>query len=143
MAKKKPEKPRHELTRRQHSRWQQQKRRQRIILGAAILIVVAVLSVIGVGVYKGWYVKDYKPLHETVLEVNGTKFDMEYYVKMLKFIPRTCPPNTFPLMASYVVDLIERNELVRQEATALGITVSDEEVDELMNSTNPPLERRL
>ena len=140
MAKKKLEKPRREPTRRQRSRWKQQKRRQRIILGLAILIVVAVLSVLGVGFYKGWYVSDYKPLREIVLEVNGTKFDMEYYTKMLKYYTRDISPEYISFMASYVVELIQRDELVRQEAAALGVTVSDEEVEELMNSLDPPLE---
>jgi parvulin-like peptidyl-prolyl isomerase len=140
LAKKKQEKPRHEPTRRQRSRWKQQKRRQRIILGLAILIVVAVLSVVGVGVYNGWYVEDYKPLHETVLEVNGTKFDMEYYVTMLDYYTREMDPSYVSFMTEYTVEAIETNALIRQEATALGITVSDEEVDELMNSQDPPLE---
>lgn len=139
MAKKNLEKPRHELTRRQHSRRQQQQRRQRIILGISILIVVAVLSVVGVGVYQGWYVSDYKPLHEVVLEVNGTKFDMEYYIKMLKFYTQGFQTEYISLFAGSVVEVIERNELVKQEATALGITVSEEEVIELMNSQDPPL----
>jgi parvulin-like peptidyl-prolyl isomerase len=139
LAKKRPEKPRYELTRRQRSRRQQQQRRQRIIVGVAILIVVAVLSVIGVGVYQGWYVKDVKPLHEVVLEVNGTKFDMGYYIKMLKFYTQNIDPNYVYLMANSVVDVIERNELVRQAAPGLGITASDEEVNELMNSSTPPL----
>jgi parvulin-like peptidyl-prolyl isomerase len=134
LAKKKQEKPRRETTRRQRSHWKRQKRRQRIILGLAILIVVAVLSVVGVGVYKGWYVEDYKPLHETVLEVNGTKFDMEYYTNMLDYYTRDMSPEYVSFMTDYVVEIIERNELIRQEATALGITVSDEEVDELMES---------
>jgi parvulin-like peptidyl-prolyl isomerase len=141
LAKKKPEKPRHEPTRRQRSRWKQQKRRQRIILGLAILIVVAVLSVVGVGVYKGWYVEDYKPLHETVLEVNGTKFDMEYYVTMLDYYTRDMDPSYITFMTEYAAEAIERNELIRQEATALGITVSDEEVDELMESMDIPQEK--
>jgi len=140
LAKKKLEKPRREPTRRQRSRWKQQKRRQRIILGLAILIVVAVLSVLGVGFYKGWYVSDYKPLREIVLEVNGTKFDMEYYTKMLKYYTQDISPEYISFMASYVVELIQRDELVRQEAAALGVTVSDEEVEELMNSLDPPLE---
>jgi parvulin-like peptidyl-prolyl isomerase len=134
LAKKKQEKPRRETTRRQRSHWKRQKRRQRIILGLAILIVVAVLSVVGVGVYKGWYVEDYKPLHETVLEVNGTKFDMEYYTNMLDYYTRDMSPEYVSFMTDYVVEIIERNELIRQEATALGITVSNEEVDELMES---------
>ncbi len=140
MAKKKQERPRYEPTRRQRSRWKQQKRRQRIIFGVAILIVVAVLSVIGVGVYQGWYVSDYKPLHEIVLEVNGTKFNMEYYINMLKYHTQDMSPDFAYYMASYVVDAIESNELVRQEAEALGITVSDEELDELINAIVPPPE---
>lgn len=138
MAKKKPEKPRHEPTRRQRSRWKQQKRRQRIILGAAILVVVAVLSVVGVGVYNDWYVEDYKPLHETVLEVNGTEFDMEYYVTMLGYYTQGMESSYIAYMTDYVVEAIERNELVIQEAAALGVTVSDEEVDELMESMDMP-----
>jgi hypothetical protein len=139
LAKKKKEKPRREFTRRQRSRWEQQKRRQRLIFGAAILIAVAVLSVIGVGVYQGWYVKDYKPLHETVIEVNETKFDMDYYIKVVKFYAQDMSTDYIPYVASYVVDIIERNELIRQEAEALGITVSDDAVDErLANNGLPP-----
>jgi parvulin-like peptidyl-prolyl isomerase len=141
LAKKKQEKPRRELTRRQRSRRQQQKRRQRIIFGIAILVVVAVLGVVGVGVYNGWYVKDYKPLHETVLEVNGTKFNMEYYVTMLDYFTKDMDPSYVPYMTDYVTQAIERDELVKQEATALGITVSDEEVKELLASMELPQEK--
>jgi parvulin-like peptidyl-prolyl isomerase len=141
LAKKKQEKPRHEPTRRQRSRWKQQKRRQRIIFGLAILVVVAVLSVVGVGVYSGWYVEDYKPLHETVLEVNGTEFNMEYYVTMLDYYSRDMDPSYVPYMTDYVVEAIERNELIIQAATALGMTVSDEEVDELTESMGLPDEK--
>jgi parvulin-like peptidyl-prolyl isomerase len=140
LAKNKQEKPRRELTRRQRSRRKQQKRRQRIIFGIAILIVVAVLAVIGVGVYNDWYTKDYKPLQETILEVNGTKFDMEYYTNMLRFYTQGMSPEYISFMTDYVINLIERNELMEQAAMALGITVSDEEVDELMNSQDPPLD---
>ncbi len=140
MAKKKQTKPRREVTRRQRSRLQQQKRRQRIILGIAILIVVAVLSVVGVGVYQGWYVSDVKPLHEVVLEVNGTKFNMEYYTDMLKLYTQDMSPEYISYMTGYVVDLIERDELVKQEATALGITYDDEEVDEVMDRLDLPLD---
>jgi len=138
LAKKKQEKPRYEPTKRQRSRWKQQKRRQRIIFAIAIVIVVAVLSVIGVGVYQGWYVSDYKPLHEVVLEVNGTKFNMEYYINMLKYYTQDMSPEWAYYMSDSVIEVIERDELVKQEAEALGITVSDEELDELINAMVPP-----
>jgi parvulin-like peptidyl-prolyl isomerase len=141
LAKKKLEKSRREVTRRQRSRLQQQKRRQCLILVFAIVIVVAVLGVIGIGVYQGWYVSKYKPLHEVVIEVNETEFDMEYYTKMLEFYTRDMSADYVPFMASYVVELIERDELVRQEAIELGITVSDDEVDEELKKYDPPLSK--
>ena len=139
MAKKKQEKPRREITRRQRSRLQQQKRRQRIIFGGAILIVIAVLSVVGIGVYQGWYVEDYKPLHEVVLEVNGTEFDMEYYTKMLDFQTSDVDAAFVSYMTSSVLDLITEFELLKQGAAGLGITVSDDEIDEAFAGLDPSL----
>lgn len=139
MAKKKQEKPRREITRRQRSRLQKQKRRQRIIFGGAILILVAVLAVVGVGVYKGWYVEDYKPLHDVVLEVNGTEFDMEYYSKMLDFQTSDMDADFIGYMTSSVIDLITEYELFKQGAAELGITISDDEIDEAFAGLDPPL----
>ena len=138
MAKKKAEKPKRELTKHQLSRWQQQKRRQRIILGSGVLFVVAALGVIGAGVYNQWYVPDYKPLRETVIEVNDTKFNMGYYIKMLKFYAGSTSTQQMYSAADWVVAAIERNELVRQEAAKLGFSVSDEEVNKELESYNSP-----
>jgi len=146
LAKKKAEKPKRELTKRQLSRGQQQKKRQRIILGSGILVIVAVLSIVGAGFYNRWYIPEYKPLHQTVIKVNDTKFDMNYYVKMLKYYGM----GTYYEMGMWqemfnltdeVVKAIERDELIRQEAMALGITVSDKEVDEELKSYDPPLSK--
>ena len=141
MAKKKAEKPKREVTKRQLSRWQQQRRRQRIIFSSGILIIVAVLCVVGAGVYFGWYVTERQPLQETVIEVNETKFDMNYYVKMLKFYGRSMSMENMEFVADWVVTDIQRNELIRQEALELGISVSDEEVDEELKSYDPPLSK--
>jgi len=133
LAKKKVEKPQREFTKRQLSRWQQQKRRQRIIFGSAILIVVAVLAVVGVGFYSQWYAPKYKPLHETVIEVNGTKFNMQYCIDAINF-----QLGDYYYYAEYyfdyVVETIEQYELIKQEAEELGFTVSDAEVKEELES---------
>jgi len=143
LAKKNVEKPRREPTKRQLSRWQQQKRRQRFILGFGIAIIVAVLGVIGGGVYTQWYIGEYKPLHETVIEVNDTQFDMDYYIKMLGYYyyAEQVPPQQLPSFADEAVKIIEQNELMRQEAMKLGISVSDEEVDEEFRSHDLPLSK--
>jgi parvulin-like peptidyl-prolyl isomerase len=141
LAKKKAEKHKRELTKRQLSRWQQQKRRQRFILGSGILIIVAVLGVVGSGVYNQWYVLEYKPLRETVIEVNDTKFDMGYYIKMLQYYTQGMSSQYIPYMVDEVVKAIEQSELIRQEAMKLGISVSDEEVDKELKSYDPPLSK--
>jgi len=141
--KKKIEKPKREFTRRQLSRWQQQKRRQRIIFGSAIAIIVAVLAIVGVGVYQGWYVPEYQPLHEVVIEVNDTEFDMAYYIEVLEYYrdAQGLPNEYMTYIAPGAVRTIQENELVRQAAMELGITVGDDEVDEVLESAGFPLNR--
>jgi len=136
---KKVEKPKPEMTKRQLSRWQQQRRRQRLILIAGIAIIVVVLGVLGVGVYNQWYLGEYKPRHEVLIEVNGTKFDMDYFIKMLKFYGAGASPTDLPKLADQVVKIIEQGELIREEAAKLGFTVSDAEVEAKLKSYNPPL----
>ena len=52
MAKrKKTEKPKREVTRRQLSHWQKQKKRERIIIALGIFVIVTVIVVTGVGLY--------------------------------------------------------------------------------------------
>ena len=128
MAKKKIEKPKRESTKYQLSRWQKQKKRQRLILIAGISVIAAVAGVIG----GGWYTKEYQPLQETVIRVNDTEFSMRYYIDMLELDYRYGG-------AGDVVTFIEQNELIRQGAEDLGITVSDSEIGEELKSYDPPL----
>lgn len=139
MVRKKREKPQREFTKRQLARWQREKRRQRIILGLGIFIAVAVFGVLGAG----WYITWYHPLHQTVITVNDTKFDMNYYIRMLKYYGEGLPIQYMDSLADEVVTYIEQNELIRQGVTKLPtpITVSDDEVDEKLNSYDPPLSK--
>ncbi len=133
--KKKVEKPRPEFTKRQLSRWQQQKKRQRLIQGIGICIVVVVLGLVGVG----WYVNQYQPLHQAVIKVNDTKFDMNYYIKMLRVYGGGQSSYYMYGIVDGVVKNIEQNELVRQGALGLGVSVSSAEVEEKLKSHDPPL----
>lgn len=135
MPKKKVEKPQREFTKRQLSRWQKQKRRQRIIFVTGISIIVAVLVTVGVG----WYIKEYQPLNQTVIKVNDTEFDMNYYVKMLRLYGKGQTINFMYAVADQMVTTIERNEIVRQGAMKLGISVSNDAVDDELKNRDPPL----
>jgi len=129
--------PHREFTKRQLSQWQRQKRRQRIILFTGIAIVAVVL----VTVLVGWYSNQYKPMHEIVLRVNGTEFNMDYYIKTLKSYGRGQSAPYVQSIADQVLEFIQQNELVKQEALELGITISDDEVHEELESYDPPLDR--
>ena len=137
MAKKKVEKPKREVTKRQLSHWQQQKKRQRIIVGLGIFVVAVVLLLIGVG----WYFGYHQPLQQTVLEVDSTEFSMDYYIKMLKFYGKGLPAQYVDIMADEVFTIIGRNELIRKGALVLGVTVSDKEADERLKSYDTPLSK--
>ena len=130
MTKKKQQKPRREVTKKQLSRWQQQKKRQRLIIGSGIIVVVAAV----VTVVAGWYITQYRPLHETVVTVNDTSFNMNYYVNMLKV-------NYTYGLTDDLVRLVEQNELIRQEALKLDISVSNDEVDQELKRIDPPLSK--
>lgn len=129
MAKKKKLKPQRELTRRQLTRWQQQKKRQRIIFTAGMAVIVAVVGVVGIA----WFIKDYYPRHQTVITVNDTKYNMNYYLKMLEIYGTSQPDQ--------VIEVIEQNELIRQAALALepSISVSKDEINKKLKSSDPPL----
>jgi len=141
LTKKKVRKPQREVTKRQLSHWQKQKRRQRIILSFGIFIIVAVLVIIGVGVYTKWYIPEYKPLHETVIRVNDTEFNMDYYIKVLRYFGEGQPSYYMSYIAGEVVRGIEQNELMRQGAVELGISVSDAAVDEELKNRDLPISR--
>jgi len=137
LTKKGQVKPRREPTKRQLTRWQQQKRRQRLFLGLGGFVIVGVLGVIGAG----WYTTQYGPLHETVIKVNDTSFDMKYYVNILDYYGKGQSSSSLYSLADGVVQVIEQNELVRQGAEALDIRVSDAEVDEELEHRDPPLSK--
>ncbi len=134
MAKKKPEKPQRVFTRHQISHYQQQKKKQRIILGLGITIVTAVILIMGAG----WFVSQYQPMHEKAITVNDTEFNMQYYVEMLKLQSKDQPAEYVPSLANSIILSIEQNELLRQEALKLGISISEDEIETELKNHEPP-----
>ncbi|MFH1662659.1 MAG: peptidylprolyl isomerase [Chloroflexota bacterium] len=139
MAKKnKVEKPKHKPTKRQLSRWQKQKRRQRFIIGIGTSVIIVALGLLFAGIYYQWYVPQLKPFKETIVEVNDTRFNMAYYIDALNYQVEGLSPEYIPYYLDIIAEGIQQNELIRQEATELGITVGDKEVDEEIKSRELP-----
>jgi len=133
--KKKAEKPPREFTRRQLSHYQQQKRRQRIIFGGGVFIIAAVVLIVLVG----WFIADYRPLHQTAIRVNDTEYDMGYYIDALRLNVEGQPVEYIQSLADSVVREIEQHELIRQGALTLGISVSDDEVKKELEGSDIPV----
>ncbi len=129
MAKKKELHVAHPPTRRQLTHWQKQALRQRIIGVTGLVTIFSVIVVL----VSGWYFKQYvpidKPMGETVVEVNGHKFSMAYYVEALKYFA-----GGQTSYYSYITDIVEQNieqiEIMKEACVKLGITVSDDEVNQ-------------
>jgi parvulin-like peptidyl-prolyl isomerase len=134
LAKKKREKPQRILTPHQISRWEQQKKRQRLILMTGIFVIVSAFAIVIVG----WYLGQYKPLRETVIKVNDTEFTMDYYVEMLKIEGSYHQTPDVSYIADSVLQNIPRNELIRQGALELGISVTDEEMKNVLKENDLP-----
>jgi len=112
------------------SRWEREWKRRRLL---AVLVVIAILAAIGV-LIAGYCVTKYKPWHQAIVKVNDQIFDMGYFVKMLRVDENVNPYASYytsypSYYASYMVQTIQRNELVRQKAEELGIVVSYEEIE--------------
>ena len=127
MSKNKSDKPQREVTRRQLSHWQRESRLQRMILLVGVIIIAVILIVIGTGIY----LNNYKPYHTTVIKVGDTKYSMDYYIDMLSLLSGG-QPDYVPYMLSYATQQIERDQIFSEEAAKLGITISDDEIQQFI-----------
>ena len=121
-------KPERVITKRQLSKWQRQKRTQRIIVAAGAFVVALVLGIVGYGYYND----EVKPFREDAIRVNDTVFNTGYYIETLSIYAKGTPSWMVSEALDAVVELIQRNELMRQGALELGISVDKQEIrDEL------------
>jgi parvulin-like peptidyl-prolyl isomerase len=133
--KKKLKKPPREYTRRQLSQFQRQKRRQRIVFISGVTIITAIVLIVLVG----WFLYEFRPMHQTVIRVNDTKYSAGYYVDALKLVSTDQPVEYVVNAAQSLGRQLEQNELIRQGAWKLGITVDDNEVKEAMKNADIPV----
>lgn len=111
--------------RKQPPRWQRERNVSLIIWAIVPVIIVTVLGLVGYWGYDN-YVAAWK---QPVLQVNNATFNMDYYVKMLRFYSRTQSTTSGqPPSPSQVLAAIEDGELIRQGAPALGIQATQDEI---------------
>ena len=135
MAKKqKKNKPKQVPTKRQLSKWQRQARMRHIIIIAVAIFLAGILGYVGYGYYNS----EIKPFHEVVIEVNDTSFNMDYYVKTFDARTKNIEPSYVYYWTDTIARYIEDAELMRQEAKALDIVASREEIDKAIEEKEYP-----
>jgi parvulin-like peptidyl-prolyl isomerase len=123
VAKKKTEEQPKEYTRRQLSHAKKQKRRQNIIIIGGIVVIAAVILIPIIG----WFVAEFLPMRATVLEVNGVRFNMAYYIDVMKIGRMNDSTKDAGTLASEALQYMFQGEVMKQGAAKLGITVSENE----------------
>jgi PPIC-type PPIASE domain len=124
-------------TKHQRSRWQRQMRIRRIVITAAVVFLVGIGGWVGYQFYADHQAK-VGPLREVMFDVNGTKFDMEYYINNIAAYASIYGWNSSVLsgygdqVADMVADNIINAELLRQGAATLDITVNSTEIDSML-----------
>lgn len=135
MAKKQKRiKPKEVPTKRQLSKWQRQAKMRRIIIIAAAIFLAGILG----WVAYGYYEDRIEPLHEVVIKVNDTSFTTGYYVKMLDAYTEGLEPSQVYYMADLAANQIIHDELIRQGANSLGISVEAQEIEERIEENKLP-----
>jgi hypothetical protein len=112
------------VTSRQLTRKEREKKTQKIVI---IISSVVLLVAIAMAVY-GFYDSQYKPYHETLIEVNDTKVDMDYYLTTMKMYLNRSEAGNVETIARAIPGAIINNLLIIQRAPDLGFTVSQDEI---------------
>jgi len=120
-------------TKHQLSKWQRQDRMRRIILIAAAVFLAGIMGWVGYGYYK-----DRQPFREVVIEVNDTSFNMGYYTAALDAYTQGMESSQLYSMADLVANQIVQDELIRQGADSLGISVTAQEIDKRITENELP-----
>ena len=121
-------------TRRQLSRHHRQQRIQRIIYIVGAVFLALLVGFIGYGY---WDVQ-VRPFRQPVTKINGTTYDMDYYIKFLELYSRGQDATQTSTMADNLIKIIEYNEAVRKAAPDVGISVSTDELNSTLKTLTLP-----
>jgi len=131
-------KPR-EYTKRQLSHHKKQERRQKIILISGITIIVAVVLL----VTGGWLFGEYLPFNKTVVTVYDTKIKQSMLIDTMVYFGQSNTGVDLSTQMDSIMNYMIQNELNRKAAAALGITISDEDIEKTTGENANAAQRAL
>jgi hypothetical protein len=124
-------------TKRQLSRHRRQQRIQHIIYITGAVFLALLIAFVGYGY---WDVQ-VKTFHQPAAKINGTTYDMDYYVKFLELYTRGKDFTGTATAANTLVNVIEFSAAVRKAAPDLGFTVSNDELNSALKTLTLPNEK--
>jgi parvulin-like peptidyl-prolyl isomerase len=79
-----------------------------------------------------------KPFRQPAAKINGTTYDMDYYIKMLELYSKGQDATQTATMADNLINVMQYNQAVDRSAPELGISVSSDEVKSGMKTLALP-----
>jgi len=86
----------------------------------------------------GWFIGYYLPMHENIIKVNDSEFNMRYYIDALEIHAEGQPTENLYNLADQIVREIEQNELIRQGALQLRVSASKDEIRQALEQSDLP-----
>jgi parvulin-like peptidyl-prolyl isomerase len=124
-------------TKRQLSRHRRQQRIQRIIYITGAVFLALLIAFVGYGY---WNVQ-VKPFHQPAMRINGTTYDMDYYIKYLDLYSSGKDATQTATLANDMVNIIESSAAVRKAAPEIGVVVNNDEVSSALKTLALPDEQ--
>ncbi len=134
------------MTKRQLTHWQRESRLQRFTVIGGIIIIVAVLAVIGSGIF----LNKYAPYREIVIKAGDKEYNLGYYIDALSFYSKATYSiyqqfgytyeATVQSMANSIAQYVGKNQFLKEAAAKLDtpITVSDDEINKYIQDNSLP-----
>lgn len=122
------------VTRRQQARWRLERRNRLITLAVGLSVMAVVAGILAYGYFASYYI----PPRQAAVRVNDRVLNMTYVASIMRVVTWGGGVSAASL-ADEMPRMIQDAELTRQGATAEGIAVTDQEIDEGVRSSLGPL----
>ena len=124
----------HLPTKRQLSRHRKQQRIQHIIYITGAVFLALLVAFVGYGYWDA----QIKPFHQPAAKINGTTYDMDYYVKTLDLYSMGKNATETATVANDLVNAMQWSAALRRAAPELGIIVNNDEVESTLKTAALP-----
>ena len=113
--------------------WSREFRLQVAVVTAFGLLLVIIGGLIGYPLVQDYYEEHVQRPHSKAVQVGETTFDLDYFARRLELFVTSVglqDPSQAQTAVSYVIGMLEGEELLRQRAPAdLGVSISPEEIE--------------